>query len=289
VSYLTDRSTYAATLTDPDGAGGQPPVPAAQYLPPAGTVAGAYTATTPQNFAVTSDTLSKGYEFELTANPTSNWRLTVNASKTEAFRFNVGGADMQEFVDYIDSMLIDSDGTAHGPGRTSNGYTAAGNLPRWGGAGNAIGPTVWQPWRANYVRLKLQEGTAAPELRKWRFNVITNYAFREGRLQGFSVGGAYRWQDKVAIGYPMVPISPAEYGFDIENPIYGPSEDFIDLWTGYERRLGDKIKWRIQLNIRNAFADDGLIPISVQPDDTTWASVRTKPVQEWFVTNTFSF
>ena len=29
--------------------------------------------------------------------------------------------------------------------------------------------------------------------------------------------------------------------------------------------------------------------ISVQPDGQTWASVRTKPTQEWFVTNTFSF
>jgi hypothetical protein len=36
-------------------------------------------------------------------------------------------------------------------------------------------------------------------------------------------------------------------------------------------------------------ADDELIPISVQPDGQTWASVRVAPVQEWFVTNTFSF
>jgi hypothetical protein len=41
--------------------------------------------------------------------------------------------------------------------------------------------------------------------------------------------------------------------------------------------------------VKNAFAKDGLIPISVQPDGKTWASVRVKPVQEWYVTNTFSF
>ena len=66
-------------------------------------------------------------------------------------------------------------------------------------------------------------------------------------------------------------------------------ESGIDLWASYERRLTDKINWRIQLNIRNAFASDDLIPISVQPDGQTWASVRVAPVQEWFVTNTFSF
>ena len=35
--------------------------------------------------------------------------------------------------------------------------------------------------------------------------------------------------------------------------------------------------------------NDDLIPISVQPDGHTWASVRIAPSQEWFVTNTFSF
>jgi outer membrane receptor protein involved in Fe transport len=247
-----------------------------------------YTATAPQNFNVTADTLSKGYEFELTANPTNNWRISFNASKTEAYKNNVGGAAMQEFVDYMDSMLIDAAGTAHGPGLASNGYTAAGNLPRWGGAGNAIGPSVWATWKANYNRLKLNEGSAVPELRKWRFNVVTNYSFREGFLKGVGVGGSYRWQDKVAIGYPLIP-NGAYYSFDIANPIYGPSEDAVDLWASYERKLTSKINWKIQLNVRNAFADDGLIPISVQPDNSTWASVRVKPVQEWFITNTFSF
>ncbi|HEX2861514.1 MAG TPA: hypothetical protein VHN79_07730, partial [Lacunisphaera sp.] len=73
------------------------------------------------------------------------------------------------------------------------------------------------------------------------------------------------------------------------NPYYGPSEDAIDLWASYERKISEKLNWRIQLNIRNAFADDGLIPVSIQPDGKTWAGVRVKPNQEWFVTNTFSF
>ena len=40
---------------------------------------------------------------------------------------------------------------------------------------------------------------------------------------------------------------------------------------------------------KSAFAKDGLIPITVQPDGKTWAPVRVKPNQEWFLTNTFSF
>ena len=133
--------------------------------------------------------------------------------------------------------------------------------------------------------MKLQEGAAAPEIREWRYNFYTNYTFRSGVLEGFGVGGSYRWQDEVVIGYPVI----AGGLFDLSKPYYGPSEDAIDLWASYERKLTDKITWRIQLNIRNAFADEGLIPISVQPDGQTWASVRVKPVQEWFITNSFLF
>jgi hypothetical protein len=135
------------------------------------------------------------------------------------------------------------------------------------------------------VLMKLQEGTASPEIRKWRYNVITSYDFRKGFLKGVGVGGAYRWQDKVAIGYPCLPNGT----YDLTQPYYGPSEAGTDLWVSYQRKLLEKYNWKIQLNVRNAFAKHGLIPISIEPDGNTWASVRVKPVQEWFVTNTFTF
>jgi len=228
-----------------------------------------------QGFAVTADTQSEGYEFELTANPLPNWRIAFNASQSEAVRTNVGGPVLDELVGYIDEMMA-------GP---------AGDLVRFNSdysAGNEL-RMAWNPWRGQYTLLKLQEGSAASELREWRYNVVTNYMFQTGALKGVGVGASYRWQDKVVIGYPVVPGTGGLASFDLDQPYYGPSESGIDLWASYERRLTDKINWRIQLNIRNAFASDDLIPISVQPDGQTWASVRVAPVQEWFVTNTLSF
>ena len=257
---LTDRSTYEANP------GAYVPDPAQVF---------AYVATPPQGFTVTADTISKGYEFELTANPTRNWRVGFNASKTKAVRTNVGGALLDEYIAFIDSKLTNPDGS----------LTPAGAMPQFGNTSLNIYANVFGPWRANYVQMKLQEGAAAPEIREWRYNFYTNYSFREGRLRGFGIGGSYRWQDEVIIGYPVI----AGGLFELSQPFYGPAEDAIDLWASYERRLTDRINWKIQLNVRNAFADEGLIPISVQPDGQTWASVRVKPVQEWFVTNTFSF
>lgn len=229
---------------------------------------------TPQGLTLTSDTQSEGYEFELTANPTRNWRIAFNAAKTEAVRNNVGGALATEFVGYIDQMMA-------GP---------AGEMRMFSG-----GPTAqtlrqqWNSYKGSWTLLKLQEGASSSEIRKWRYNVVTNYSFTNGLLKGVGVGGSYRWQDKIVIGYPVVAVTASDYKFDLSKPYYGPSEDALDLWASYERKLTNKIRWKIQLNVRNAFDKEKLIPISVQPDGQTWASVRIAPREEWFVTNTFNF
>lgn len=288
---LTDRSTYEASIpADMKDAEGRPlPLSsgAAQYLPDPNTIY-AYGSGTPQGFTVTADTVSKGYEFELTANPLPNWRVSFNASKQEATRLNVGGPVLDEFVAFLDEKFTNPDAHSSPTEVTANGIgdqSWAALMPQFGNFSLNLYANVYGPWRANYVAMKLQEGAAAPEVRKWRFNFITNYTFQEGFLKNVGVGGSYRWQDKVTIGYPTL----AGGIPDFTQPYFGPSEDSIDLWASYGRRLSEKIDWRIQLNIRNAFASDGLIPISVQPDGQTWASVRVKPNQEWFLTNTFSF
>lgn len=273
LAALTDRATYEATLTlagSPDGK----LIPSSQYQPDIATVF-PYVSIAPPGLSVTADTQSKGYEFELTANPTRNWRVSLNASQTAAIRTNVGGPVLDELVSYMDTQIA---GVA-GDMRQFNGNYVASNEVRQN----------WANWRGQYTLLKLQEGAAASELRKWRYNFVTNYSFREGKLKGAGVGGSYRWQDKVVIGYPVIAGTGGLASFDLSKPYYGPSESSVDVWGSYEHRLTKKINWKIQLNIRNLFGKEELIPISVQPDGKTWASVRIAPNREWFVTNTFSF
>ncbi len=232
-------------------------------------------ASAPANFSLTEDSVSKGYEFEFTANPTPNWRISITAAKVKSIRSNVGGAALADFVNTVDTAL---------------NQTPAGDLRIWwGGAGNT---TTLREWNAtfmgNYALKQLQEGTSAPEIREWHFTLVTNYTFTEGPLAGFNIGGSYRWQDEVGLGYPVIETEDG-FSYDLDRPYYGPSEDFVDLWIGYERDLTSSIGWRIQLNVRNVFGDEDLIPISVQPDGKTWAAVRIAPERTWFVTNTFTF
>lgn len=234
-----------------------------------------HTYTSPANLTITEDQISRGYEFEFTANPTANWRITANAAKVEAIRNNVGGSALNDLVEIVNTAL---------------NTTAAGDLRIWSaGPSNFIRQQWNQNFYSDYSRTRLSEGNVSPELRKWRFNVVSNYSFDRGFLKGAWIGVGYRWQDKIAIGYKPVPTSdPNVITYDLENPYMGPTEDAIDFWIGYQRKLTEKINWRIQLNVRDAFKSNDLIPLTTQPDGAV-AAWRIAPSQTWQITNTFSF
>jgi hypothetical protein len=53
--------------------------------------------------------------------------------------------------------------------------------------------------------------------------------------------------------------------FDIANSYKGPVETDIDLWVGYDRKLGDKVAGCVQLDVRSIGEGNDLIPITTQP------------------------
>ncbi len=228
--------------------------------------------------AVTGDTLSKGTEFELIASNVlvKGLDVSLNASKTDARRLSIAKA----YGEWINQRWEDYQGPM-------------GDMRMWGGGNWALqegsGGTVRDKFNneviPNYNLALALNGSNISELRPWRFNVTTNYTFGEGRFRGANVGVSYRWQDKQVVGYRL---NSALDGYQIDNPYYGPSENSVDLWVGYERKITDKIRWRAQLNIRDAFASKSLIPVTVQPDGSPGAYRIPEPTV-WTLTNTFSF
>lgn len=231
----------------------------------------------PAGLAATTDTISKGLEFELNARPIENLNIAFNASKTTATQNNIGGA-LKEWVEAMTPF-------ANGP---------AGDLRQWWAGDGSNFRAIWKrDILAQFNLLKLQEGSNVPELRPWRFNTVANYDFSAGLFKGVNVGLAYRWEDAVVIGYGIKEsINPTtkavEYNYDISHPYKGPSEDHLDFWIGYGRKLTRKIDWRIQLNVRDVLATKSLIPISANPDGSP-AAYRIPDLTSWSVTNTFSF
>jgi len=96
-----------------------------------------------------------------------------------------------------------------------------------------------------------EDGVKQQELREWRYNLINSYTFNEGFLDGFTIGGVARWQDRVAIGNPLILTSEGSLVRDDNNPYYGENEFNADVWFAYNTKIGENIDWKIQLNIRN--------------------------------------
>ncbi|MDQ5978512.1 MAG: hypothetical protein QG602_1486 [Verrucomicrobiota bacterium] len=242
------------------------------------------TYSVPTGFAITEDNVSKGWEIELSAQPVKNWRLLLNASKTDARRTNIGNANMREFMELVASALKVQDGvkSLHHYWGTEDVVTAGKNW--FDGEGLVAAPG--SEWRL----AQLVENTTVPELREWRVNAITNYEFTEGRLKGLHVGGGVRYQSSVILGYPPTgnPNDPTTVEYDLNQPYRGPSETNVDLWVGYSRKLSDKLDWHVQFNVKDAFQNKGLIPITYQPDGTV-AAWRIVSGQSFTLTNTFSF
>jgi hypothetical protein len=253
------------------------------------TQLGSISYSTPAGFSIPEDNVSKGMEFELYAQPIQGLSVTMNASKAEATRNNVGDAALNRLITQINTALS---------------TTAAGNLRQ---SSSATALTALYQWNANFyaswLSVKGQENSAVTELRKWRANLVANYDFSSGPLKGVSVGAAVRWQDKVVIGYTPIyqipgpngkPVTAANpfvataYVNDLSKPFYGPAETNVDLWIGYSHAINKHLNWRTQLNLKNAGKHNGLIPVTVQPDGAV-AGWRIAPTQIWSLTNTIEF
>ena len=197
--------------------------------------------------------LSKGFEWEATYNISNNWRLAVNVAKVKAIQTNKG-------KNWADNVAW----------AKTNWFGKPSVASLITGAGGTLDPLSGWFDRAvtDFSSLQERDGASNPQIREWRMNAITNYSFsRTSPLKGFGVGGGIRFQDNVFIGYAGKPNPslPTTYITDIKKPQFGPSETEFDFWTSYERRiLNDKVLWKLQLNIRNAFTNEKLIPIQAQ-------------------------
>jgi len=249
--------------------------------------------TRPPNERNLNDLTSTGIEYELTANPTPNWRITFNASKAEAVRSNVltsWDAFIQNNKDlYFDGGYSVGDTPAADYWSFKGFYdipqTPGNTLSNSGRFGTTFNDSVYNP----YYQAKATADQAVNELRKWHWNVVNNYTFTRGKLKGVGVGGAVRWQDRSTIGYyPKFDNNANAWVIDLSHPIHGPTEINYDAWVSYERKLNKFVTWSIQLNVYNLFAKDSLIPTQANPDGTI-AQVRLPAPTTWSLRNTFSF
>jgi hypothetical protein len=125
------------------------------------------------------------------------------------------------------------------------------------------------------------DGAVVQELRRWRANAVANYEFQGDRLKGFGLGTGIRWLDKAAVGFPVISLrsdlTPVPVGgpallsdvrvSDVRHPYYGPTDTRYDGWVSYQRKiLKGRVGMKLQLNVRNLFTQNELVPVTINPD-----------------------
>lgn len=219
---------------------------------------------------------AKGYEFEAIYNPTRNWRVKFNLAQQQTIDKSIGG----EITEYLERRF---------PIWTT---TVDDNGNRWWDANNGAARNTYEGGiRAPYLFEVANAGKPRAQVREWRANALTNYDFAEGRLAGFSVGGAVRWEDKAAIGFLGRP--PEADGvireLDGDRPVYDKARFHFDLSLGYRFKLAnDRIRVRTQLNVRDILEDGRLQAVAVDPLGRATVSRIIDP-RQIILTTTFDF
>ena len=167
----------------------------------------------------------RGWEFDFTANPTPNWRLMVNFALPE--------------TEQVDGY------------QTTIAYSNA-NIATWRAAAAAqTDVAIRNRINQNITTLENRIGGFAPgrtldNTFDYTANFFTNYAFREGTLKGFSVGGGVNLR-----GRRVVSNRPGN-AYDY---LYANGYQLVTLTAGYRTRIFGRTT-NFQLNVSNLLDEE---------------------------------
>ena len=263
--YKTDltngaNSAYGGTATAPDAMG--------DAILDALVAQGFITAAdaNPRRVVNTGSTfaqLTEGYEFNLTANPTKNWRLQANFSYTDGYVSDIAPevqAWAKEMIPYFKAF----------PQGTAVGNNTIGGLL-----------SSWEEYNNGQLELI---GLTLPGNRKYKTNFFTSYSFSQGFLKGLRVGGGYRHHSKLPIGQ-----------YANKSLQYGPSYWDSNLMIGYRfTRLPVEFikRLNLQLNVSNPFEgeDDAYVLRRAKTGSPERVMrIRVREGRTWRLTANFDF
>lgn len=222
------------------------------------------TARDVQNGArATQTTAGEGWEFELTANPTRQWRLTFNLSQSEQFSTDAGA----EFFDYVEEHLPlwreHGDIVITNALRRNVGHLTGRTINQVIGAPAQSGEVFWSQGGAPYpgfttpsvvfrylAQMDALNDQVRRGMREWTGNFFTSYTFSDrGRwLDGLRLGAGVQYRGERVLGYYDV-LHPTLPG----DPIWGGAYTLVNLSLGYNLKVGRDRDVRLQLNVNNIF------------------------------------
>jgi iron complex outermembrane receptor protein len=173
--------------------------------------------------ANTFDRTADGYEFEFTANPTPNWRISANYARSNAVENNVAA----EAVPWVDDLVA-----------WAEQYDTTVPTPTLPSIDDAIEDLY------GLLDERAISGLAALGNRPDKASLVVRYTFPSGVLKDAYLGGNYRYQ------------SGAVVGRSTDIVLYGNSFTATGLFLGKRWHFAGKRSLNVQLNIDNLFDDD---------------------------------
>lgn len=173
--------------------------------------------------ANTFDRTADGYEFELVANPSPNWRIFVNYARSNAVENNIAS----EAVPWVDEIIT-----------WAQTYDTTVPTPTLPSINDAI---------VNLNALldeRAITGLAALGNRRHKGSLVVRYTFPTGPLNGVFVGGNYRYQSGAVVGRAVNLV------------LYGNSFTAAGAFVGKRWTLSKGRSLNVQLNIDNLFDDE---------------------------------
>ncbi|MDI1320764.1 MAG: TonB-dependent receptor plug domain-containing protein [bacterium] len=267
----------------------------------------------PGAITATGDAVSTGMEFQLNYN-TRNWRNRFTFGKQVTSNSNV----LKQFDAWYAArnpvwaaakaatyLLPQYQSLATYTTASGTQVNLTNFLPSYGynstvRINNASGGQSVQDWININLTPQVQlskdlDGQEAPGQRKYRWAFNSAYDFTSGRLKGFGLGGAQRWEDKSIIGYygrsshgnaanpNLIDIS------DVTRPIYDKANAYTDLFVNYKRRIWhDRVAMNVQLNVENVFENGHLQLVGVNYDGSPYG-YRIIDSRKFTLTTTFDF
>lgn len=209
---------------------------------PSGTVTGSGTnANASMSFSDTTDLESKGWELELTANPTENIRLQMSLSVPKSDLVNSLPNSVRYYNEHIQAWQAIANATG----------------------GTPTQQTDRQKFQSDLTRLKSTIDTAGARtvndfLVKSTFSFFGTYIFTNDALRGFSVGGG-----ATVLGKQYGRVTDLVNGQRILSPGY----TLFNAMVAYETHVpiaSHRVRTKFQLNVDNLLGNDKLIYRSYQ-------------------------
>lgn len=192
------------------------------------------------------DTRSRGFEFDLVANPSRNLRVAWNVGYDRRSVSEI----MPSLSRYLDTYLPLWQDNASQPVNHPDGESV----------GDLVELII-----DDYEQERAQIGARLLRNREWQSQLSVNYRFdRQSVLNGWSLGFMTRWMERPIIGFASLP----QGRLDGHQPYYGNSLWHLNSWLGYVHRWDNGNVWVMRLQVNNLL-DNGNFNANRAIDDGT--------------------